>query len=100
MCAECQVDALDLDRFVNDAALLPAADDDREALRPCQRGDARFAPSVARRLHHGDRADILARRTRFMHEQVDMRLEKPAGSELQDAAGHIGVVLTRWTSDT
>ena len=51
----------------------------RNALRPLRRAGG---------LHHRNRQNIIPRHARFMHKKIDMRLQEPAGPELNDALHH------------
>lgn len=82
------IDAGDLNQIIDHAPRL-------DATNPYRKADAAFegfdtpGPILAGgRLHDGNRPNRLARDTGLVHEKIDMRLKKTAGTELNNPSSH------------
>ncbi len=76
------------DRFINNTAVLMAPEANRETVHVSQGFNAAITGAARRGFHNGDGANILAALARLMDEKIHMRLEKPAGSKLENSSGH------------
>ncbi len=67
------------------AAILMAPEANRKTLRIAQGFNAAIAGAACGGFHNGDGANILAVLPRLMDKKIHMRLEKPAGSKLENS---------------
>ncbi len=86
-------DARNLQDFIDDRAVTEAFDENRVGLARRKRGDPPAAFRAPRGAGDGDPPHRFAARKRLAHEQVHMRLQEAAGSELED--GELGQISLR-----